>query len=192
MTPSFTPFSRLQSAPDFHFNLICSKLQKEKKCVHFIGAHIIDVCKNLHALNHVCSCCCLYPQTTGRHLEQCHSIYCTSGTSMNGIDVQDVETEVVVDIDDDPQVSLGCQQRKVAVPDDPRRFDSCVSVLGKQSFTSGRHYWLVQVGNQTPIYTLHYWLSWPIVCWAYMHCWNLKDAVLYQTQDLKKKKRFQR
>lgn len=54
------------------------------------------------------------------------------------------------DDDDDPQVSLGCQQRKLAVPDDPRRFDSCVSVLGKQSFTSGKHYWVVQVGNQAP------------------------------------------
>ncbi|XP_034057101.1 E3 ubiquitin-protein ligase TRIM39-like [Gymnodraco acuticeps] len=34
-------------------------------------------------------------------------------------------------------------------PDEPRRFDSCVSVLGKQSFTSGRRYWVVQVGDKS-------------------------------------------
>ncbi|XP_076580698.1 E3 ubiquitin-protein ligase TRIM39-like [Chaetodon auriga] len=50
---------------------------------------------------------------------------------------------------DGKEVSLSCQQKKVAVPDDPRRFDSCVSVLGKQSFKSGRHYWAVQVGDKT-------------------------------------------
>nr|XP_046236849.1 E3 ubiquitin-protein ligase TRIM21-like isoform X2 [Scatophagus argus] len=50
---------------------------------------------------------------------------------------------------DGKRVSLGCSQRKLSVPDDPRRFDSCVSVLGKQSFTSGRHYWVVQVGDKT-------------------------------------------
>ncbi|XP_018543232.1 E3 ubiquitin-protein ligase TRIM21 [Lates calcarifer] len=50
---------------------------------------------------------------------------------------------------DGKQVSLSSQQRKVPLPDDPRRFDSCVSVLGKQSFTSGRCYWVVQVGDKT-------------------------------------------
>ncbi|XP_074555424.1 E3 ubiquitin-protein ligase TRIM21-like [Halichoeres trimaculatus] len=48
---------------------------------------------------------------------------------------------------DGKQVSLGYQ--KLSVPDDPRRFDSCVSVLGKQSFKSGRSYWVVQVGDKT-------------------------------------------
>ncbi|XP_070849261.1 E3 ubiquitin-protein ligase TRIM21-like [Chaetodon trifascialis] len=50
---------------------------------------------------------------------------------------------------DGKEVRLSCQQKKVAVPDDPRRFDSCVSVLGKQSFKSGRNYWVVQVGDKT-------------------------------------------
>ncbi|KAM6909457.1 E3 ubiquitin-protein ligase TRIM21-like [Xenentodon cancila] len=48
---------------------------------------------------------------------------------------------------DGKKVSLSSQQRKV--PPSPGRFDSCVAVLGKQSFTSGRWYWVVQVGEKT-------------------------------------------
>ncbi|XP_054457946.1 erythroid membrane-associated protein-like [Anoplopoma fimbria] len=50
---------------------------------------------------------------------------------------------------DGKQVSLSLQQKKPPTPDDPRRFDSCVSVLGKQCFTSGRHFWVVLVGDKT-------------------------------------------
>ncbi|KAM8747384.1 E3 ubiquitin-protein ligase TRIM39-like [Acanthopagrus schlegelii] len=50
---------------------------------------------------------------------------------------------------DRKKVSITSQKKRVALPDSPQRFDSCVCVLGKQSFTSGRRYWEVQVGDKT-------------------------------------------
>uniref|UniRef100_A0AAX7SVH7 Uncharacterized protein n=1 Tax=Astatotilapia calliptera TaxID=8154 RepID=A0AAX7SVH7_ASTCA len=50
---------------------------------------------------------------------------------------------------DNKKVSMSYQQWRTLLPDDPRRFDSCVAVLGKQSFTSGKRYWVVQVGDKT-------------------------------------------
>ncbi|XP_034412723.1 E3 ubiquitin-protein ligase TRIM39-like [Cyclopterus lumpus] len=39
-------------------------------------------------------------------------------------------------------------QKTSLLPDNPQRFDSCVCVLGKQSFASGRRYWVIQVGDK--------------------------------------------
>ncbi|XP_062416816.1 E3 ubiquitin-protein ligase TRIM21-like [Pungitius pungitius] len=49
---------------------------------------------------------------------------------------------------DRKKVSVGSQKNNLVL-DNPRQFDSCVSVLGKQSFATGRRYWVVQVGNKT-------------------------------------------
>ncbi|XP_050957949.1 E3 ubiquitin-protein ligase TRIM39-like [Labeo rohita] len=49
--------------------------------------------------------------------------------------------------DDGKQVSCGDIKRDV--PDNPERFDHCVSVLGKEGFSSGRFYFEVQVKNKT-------------------------------------------
>ncbi|XP_074552512.1 E3 ubiquitin-protein ligase TRIM21-like [Halichoeres trimaculatus] len=49
--------------------------------------------------------------------------------------------------DDGKQVCLG--EGKKNLPDNPERFSSCVSVLGKQSLSSGRFYYEVQVKGKT-------------------------------------------
>ncbi|XP_067441794.1 E3 ubiquitin-protein ligase TRIM39-like [Thunnus thynnus] len=49
--------------------------------------------------------------------------------------------------DDEKQVN--CGDVKKNLPDNPERFSDCVSVLGKQSFSSGRFYFEVQVKEKT-------------------------------------------
>ncbi|XP_060781037.1 E3 ubiquitin-protein ligase TRIM39-like [Neoarius graeffei] len=48
---------------------------------------------------------------------------------------------------DGKQVTLGDKRQNL--PDTPQRFDYCVCVLGKQSFSSGRFYYEVQVRGKT-------------------------------------------
>ncbi|XP_041652507.1 uncharacterized protein LOC121515677 [Cheilinus undulatus] len=71
--------------------------------------------------------------------------------------VQQYEVDVTLDPDtahpnlilsnDGKQVKLGNVRKKL--PDNPERFDYCVNVLSKQSFSSGRFYYEVQVKGKT-------------------------------------------
>ncbi|XP_033982690.1 E3 ubiquitin-protein ligase TRIM21-like [Trematomus bernacchii] len=71
--------------------------------------------------------------------------------------VQQYEVEVTLDpdtaqpslilSDDGKQVKNGDVMKNL--PDNPERFDSCASVLAKQSFSSGRFYYEVQVKGKT-------------------------------------------
>ncbi|KAM6896139.1 uncharacterized protein PEZ65_021286 [Lycodopsis pacificus] len=71
--------------------------------------------------------------------------------------VQQFAVEVTLDPDtahphlilsgDGKQVHHGDVRKKL--PDNPQRFDSCTNVLGKQSFSSGRFYYEVQVTDKT-------------------------------------------
>nr|XP_021500569.1 butyrophilin subfamily 2 member A2 [Meriones unguiculatus] len=69
--------------------------------------------------------------------------------------LQEELTDVVLDPDTaHPELFLSDDQRSVrrgpsrqSLPDNPERFDCRPCVLGRESFTSGKHYWEVEVEN---------------------------------------------
>ncbi|XP_042368395.1 E3 ubiquitin-protein ligase TRIM39-like [Plectropomus leopardus] len=90
-------------------------------------------------------------------VDVCH--YVVNKLSAEEVDKMD---QYAVDVTLDPDTASGWlvlspDRKKVSVssqksgklPDNPHRFNSCVCVLGKQSFKSGRCYWVVQVGDKT-------------------------------------------
>ncbi|CAM4676259.1 unnamed protein product [Lepidochelys olivacea] len=52
---------------------------------------------------------------------------------------------------DQRSVRVGNKRRDV--PSNPKRFDTCTCILGRQRFTAGMHYWEVEVGDK-PCWTL--------------------------------------
>ncbi|XP_036402879.1 zinc-binding protein A33-like [Megalops cyprinoides] len=53
----------------------------------------------------------------------------------------------------DDLTSVRNTEDKQYFPDNPERFDSCLSVLGSEGFISGKHSWEVEVGNK-PAWTI--------------------------------------
>lgn len=74
--------------------------------------------------------------------------------------IQKYTVDVTLDADTaNPWLQLSQDRRQVRhlgawqdLPDNPERFDTVVIVLGRQGFTSGRHYWEVQVGEKDDWY----------------------------------------
>ncbi|EGV94266.1 Butyrophilin subfamily 1 member A1 [Cricetulus griseus] len=74
---------------------------------------------------------------------------------------KEVEISIPVDVTLDPDTahphlflyedskSVCLEDSRQILPDRPERFDSWPCVLGRETFTSGRHYWEVEVGDRT-------------------------------------------
>ncbi|XP_033897872.2 E3 ubiquitin-protein ligase TRIM39-like [Acipenser ruthenus] len=62
----------------------------------------------------------------------------------------DTANPILILSQDGKQVRTGAKQQPL--PDNPKRFEKHIYVLGREGFTSGRHYWEVEVGENI------YWL----------------------------------
>ncbi|XP_038837309.1 probable E3 ubiquitin-protein ligase TRIML1 [Salvelinus namaycush] len=96
-----------------------------------------------------------------KRLPEICELWLTVPTTANLQSRQTLVQEYAVDVTLDPLTAhprllisddgkqVRCWDRYQPVPDGPERFDRVVCVLGRQAFSSGRHYWEVEVGGKT-------------------------------------------